>query len=147
MKRFLAFRVVVVAAMLAASIAAAPGSTRFIYQDAIATPNGTTQNVAASIVINPQANGAKVTMTVTGQSPVTVMLAPGQAPPAPQGTPSPQRAQGMLVLQRVALMFQIHRAYPVSSQVEVRIPVLAPERLRRSSFPRISRSLHTARRH
>src|SRR5579871_3147666 len=126
MKRFLAFRVVVVAAMLAASIAAAPGSTRFIYQDAIATPNGTTQNVAASIVINPQANGAKVTMTVTGQSPVTVMLAPGQAPPAPQGTPSPQRAQGMLVLQRVALMFQIHRAYPVSSQVEVRIPVLAP---------------------
>ncbi len=126
MNRSLGYKVAVVAAILAASIAAAPGSTRFLYQDTIATPNGTTQNVAASIVINPQANGAKVTMTVTGQSPVSVMLAPGQAPPAPQGTPSPQRAQGMLILQRAALMFQIHRAYPVSSQVEVRIPVLAP---------------------
>ncbi len=113
-------------ALLLASLAAAPGGTRFIYQDTIATPNGTTQNVAASIVVKAQANGAKVTMTVTGQSPVTVMLAPGHAPPAPQGTPSPQRAQVMLILQRVALMFQVHRAYPVSSPVEVRIPVLAP---------------------
>ena len=31
-----------------------------------------------------------------------------------------------MILQRVALMFQVHRAYPVSSPVEVRIPVLAP---------------------
>jgi hypothetical protein len=127
MNRFLAFRVTVVpVALLAASLAAAPGSTRFVYQDTIATPNGTTQNVAASIVIKPQAGGAKVTLMVTGQSPLTVTLAPGQAPPAPQGTPSPQRAQGMLILQRVALMFAIHRAYPVSSPVEVKIPVLAP---------------------
>ncbi len=113
-------------ALLIASAAAAPGSTLFLYQDAIATPNGTTQDVAASIVVKAQANGAKVTVTASGQSPVTVVLAPGQVPAAPQGTPSPQRAQGMLILQRVALMFQVRRAYPVRSEVEVRIPVLAP---------------------
>ncbi len=127
MKRFLATRLTVAStALLAANLAVAPGSTRFIYQDAIATPNGTQQNVTASILVKAQTNGAKVTVTASGQSPVTVVLAPGQAPPAPRGTPSPQRAQGGLILQRVALMFQVHRAYPVSSQVQVRIPVLAP---------------------
>ncbi len=127
MQRFLAFRLTVVpVVLLAASVAASPGSTRFIYQDTIATPNGTQQNVTASIVVKARSNGAVVSVTTSGQPPVTVTLAPGQGVPAVQGTPSPQRAQGMLILQRVALMFAVHRAYPVSSAVEIRIPVLAP---------------------
>lgn len=113
-------------AVLVTSLAASPGTTRFIYQDAISTPNGTQQNVTASIVAKPQSNGARVTVTASGQAPVTVTIAPGQGLPAPSGTPSPQRARGMLILQRVGLMFQVHRAYPVSSAVDVRIPVLAP---------------------
>ncbi|MBV8344078.1 MAG: hypothetical protein JO190_03670 [Candidatus Eremiobacteraeota bacterium] len=113
-------------ALVLTSLGAAPSGARFLYQDVIATPNGAQQNVTASIVIAAQSGGAKITVTATGASPVSVTIAPGQGAPSPQGTPSPQRAQGMLILQRVALMLQVHRAYPVSSLVDVRIPVLAP---------------------
>jgi hypothetical protein len=127
MKQLLAAGVLAVpVVLLAAGAGAAPSGARFLYQDAIATPNGTQQNVTASIVIKASSNGAKITVSATGAAPVSITVAPGQGLPEPQGTPSPQRAQGVLILQRIALMLQVHRAYPVSSQVEVRIPVLAP---------------------
>ncbi len=118
---------IVPAVLLFATIGAAPASTRLLYQDTVMAPSGTEQSVTALITVAPQSNGAaRVTLSATGQSPVTVTIAADGSLPAPQGSPEPQRAQGMLILQRVMLFGRIRRALPMHSPVEVRIPVLAP---------------------
>ena len=115
------------AVLLFASLGAAPSSTRLLYQDTVMAPSGTEQSVTALITVAPQSNGAaRITLSATGQSPVTVTIAADGSVPAPQGSPGPQRAQGMLILQRVMLFGRIRRALPMHSPVEVRIPVLAP---------------------
>jgi hypothetical protein len=116
------------AAVLLAGLGAAPGAhTRYVYQDTIMTPSGTEQSVTAVVTIEPEAGGAmNVTVTPTGQQPFTVSLSAGGTAPAPQGTPSPQRAQGALILQRIALLAQIKKALPPRGPIAVHIPVLPP---------------------
>jgi hypothetical protein len=115
------------AILLFAALGAAPASTRLLYQDTVMAPGGTEQSVTALITVAPQSNGAtRITLSATGQPSLTVTIAADGSLPAPQGSPSPQRAQGMLILQRVMLLSHIRRAPPMHSPVELRIPVLAP---------------------
>lgn len=118
---------VALAGVLFAGLGAAPGHEHYVYQDTIMTPSGTEQSVTAVVTIEPEAGGAmNVTVSPTGQQPFTVSLSPSGAAPAPQGTPSPQRAQGALILQRIALLGQIKKAMPARGPIAVHIPVLPP---------------------
>src|SRR5580700_6490861 len=100
---------IVPAALLFATLGAAPASTRLLYQDTVMAPSGTEQSVTALITVAPQSNGGARTLSATGQSPVTVTIAADGSVPAPQGSPGPQRAQAMLILQRVMLLGRIRR--------------------------------------
>jgi hypothetical protein len=126
MKLFPEARLIMLAGGLLVSLGATSATSKLLYQDTLTTPNGTQQNVTAMVTVAPESNGTRVTVAATGQAPVTVTISSGGTLPAPQGTPSPQRAQGALILQRIMLLGQIRRALPIASTIDVRIPVLAP---------------------
>jgi hypothetical protein len=117
---------IMLSSVLIVSLGSTAAASKLLYQDNIMTPNGTQQSVTAWITIAPQPDGTRLTIAATGQPAVSVTIPPNGSLPAPQGTPSPQRAQGMLIIQRVVLLGRIRRALSIHGPVEVQIPVLAP---------------------
>jgi hypothetical protein len=127
MKTFFEARAaMVMGAVVVANAGAAPPSQTLLYRANVTTNTGQQQSVTASVTIAPEADGSmRITVTATDAPVVTVTIPSGATMPAPQGTPSAQRAQGTLILQRIALFGAIRRAMPVRS-LGVRIPVLPP---------------------
>jgi hypothetical protein len=119
------FLALMLAPVLLAELGTSPQTTRLVYQDSITAPSGTEQNVTAIVEVQPRAGGMDVTVDATGAQPFTVHLAPGEIP-APQNSPTPEEAQGALIVQRVALMGEIRRALPVAHSLSLNIPALPP---------------------
>jgi hypothetical protein len=127
--------VVVGLAVATIGAGAAPSKQTFVYQDTLTTPNGP-QDVTAMITVVKQADGSKnITLVANDKPPVSIMIPASGTPPAPTGTPSPQRAAGMLIFQRLAMLAQIGKSLRAHAPVAVQIPALPPGALQPLTLP------------